>query len=71
MDAGMTDRARRFTWLVDILYDHRVKLVLSAAGAAESLYLEGPNAQEFPRTVSRLVEMRSRDYMALAHASAA
>ena len=71
MDAGMADRARRFTWLVDILYDHRVKLVLSAAVAAESLYVEGPNAQEFPRTVSRLVEMRSHDYMALAHASAA
>jgi len=71
MDAGMADQARRFTWLVDILYDHHVKLVLSAAVAAESLYVEGPNAQEFPRTVSRLVEMRSHDYMALAHASAA
>jgi cell division protein ZapE len=71
MDAGMADRARRFTWLVDILYDHRVKLVLSAAAPAESLYVAGPNAQEFPRTVSRLIEMRSRDYMALAHASAA
>ncbi len=71
MDPGMADQARRFTWLVDILYDHRVKLVLSAAVAAESLYVEGPNAQEFPRTVSRLVEMRSHDYMALAHASAA
>ena len=69
LPAEMGDRARRFTWLVDILYDHRVKLVLSAAVAAESLYVEGPNAQEFPRTVSRLVEMRSHDYMALAHAS--
>jgi cell division protein ZapE len=63
------DQARRFTWLVDILYDHRVKLLLSAAVPAESLYTEGPNAQEFPRTVSRLVEMRTRDYMALPHAS--
>jgi predicted ATPase len=35
------------------------------------LYVEGPNAQEFPRTVSRLVEMRSHDYMALAHAGPA
>ena len=69
MGAAQADAARRFTWLVDILYDHRVKLVLSAAVAAESLYVEGPNAQEFPRTVSRLVEMRSHDYMALAHAS--
>jgi len=71
MDAGMADQARRFTWLVDILYDHRVKLVLSAEVAAESLYVQGPNAQEFSRTVSRLVEMRSHDYMALAHASEA
>ncbi len=71
MDRSRSDAARRFTWLVDILYDHRVKLVLSAAAPAESLYVEGPNAQEFPRTVSRLAEMRSHDYMALAHASAA
>ena len=71
MDRSRADAARRFTWLVDILYDHRVKLVLSAAAPAESLYVEGPNAQEFPRTVSRLAEMRSHDYMALAHASAA
>jgi cell division protein ZapE len=71
MDRSRSDAARRFTWLVDILYDHRVKLVLSADAPAESLYVEGPNAQEFPRTVSRLVEMRSHDYMALAHASAA
>jgi cell division protein ZapE len=71
MDRGMADQARRFTWLVDILYDHRVKLVLSAAVPADALYVEGPHAQEFPRTVSRLVEMRSHDYMALAHVSAA
>jgi cell division protein ZapE len=69
MDRASSDAARRFTWLVDILYDHRVKLVLSADVPADSLYLEGPNAREFPRTVSRLFEMRSHDYMALAHAS--
>ncbi len=67
MDAGSADQARRFTWLIDILYDHRVKLVASAAVSAESLYLEGPHADEFPRTVSRLIEMRTRDYMALPH----
>lgn len=61
------DQARRFTWLVDILYDHRVKLVASAAVPAESLYPDGPNVREFARTVSRLVEMRTRDYMALPH----
>jgi cell division protein ZapE len=70
MSAAQGDLARRFTWLVDILYDHRVKLVASAAAPAERLYAAGPTAQEFPRTVSRLTEMRTRDYMALPHAVA-
>jgi cell division protein ZapE len=69
MKADQADLARRFTWLVDILYDHRVKLVASAEAPAEKLYVEGRNAREFPRTVSRLTEMRTRDYMALPHAS--
>ena len=63
----MGNAARRFTWLVDVLYDHRVKLLVSAAVPAEELYVSGPNSQEFPRTVSRLMEMRTRDYMALPH----
>ena len=67
MSAQQGDRARRFTWLIDILYDHRVKLLASAEAPAERLYQAGPNAQEFPRTVSRLAEMRTREYMALPH----
>ena len=67
LTAEMGDAARRFTWLVDVLYDHRVKLLLSAAVPAEELYREGPNSQEFPRTVSRLIEMRTHEYMALPH----
>ena len=63
----MGNAARRFTWLVDVFYDHRVKLLLSAAVPAEELYREGPNSQEFPRTVSRLIEMRTYEYMALPH----
>ena len=63
----MGSAARRFTWLVDVLYDHRVKLLLSAEVAAADLYREGANSHEFARTVSRLAEMRTRDYMALPH----
>ncbi len=70
MTAQDGDRARRFTWLVDILYDHRVKLLASAEAPADLLYVAGPNVQEFPRTSSRLAEMRTREYMALPHVAA-
>lgn len=63
MSAGMSSEARRFTWLVDVLYDHKVKLVISAASAPEELYTAGVLANEFHRTVSRLVEMQSEDYL--------
>ncbi|MCU0931252.1 MAG: cell division protein ZapE [Serpentinimonas sp.] len=66
MPVNMASEARRFTWLVDVLYDRRVKLVLSAALPAEQIYTEGPLSHEFPRTVSRLNEMRSAEYLALA-----
>jgi cell division protein ZapE len=64
MPVNMASQARRFTWLVDVLYDRRVKLILSAAVPAESLYTEGPLSHEFPRTVSRLNEMQSKRYLA-------
>ena len=59
--------ARRFTWLVDVLYDHRVKLLISADCPAEALYPAGVQAGEFLRTVSRLVEMRSHAYLESPH----
>ena len=70
MTAEMGDRARRFTWLVDILYDHRVKLLATAAAPPEELYPEGPNSREFARTVSRLAEMQTHDYMSEPHVAA-
>jgi cell division protein ZapE len=63
----MANAARRFTWLVDVFYDHRVKLVLAAAVPAEELYVSGPQSEEFKRTVSRLIEMRSHEYLASTH----
>ena len=64
MAPRMASEARRFTWLIDVLYDRRVKLVLSAQVPAEQLYTEGPLSHEFPRTVSRLAEMRSAEFLA-------
>jgi cell division protein ZapE len=67
MPVRMASEARRFTWLVDVLYDRRVKLIMSAEVPPESLYNEGPLAHEFPRTVSRLNEMQSAAFLALEH----
>ena len=57
------NEARRFTLLIDTLYDEKVKLVCSAAARPQELYAEGDNAPAFRRAVSRLMEMQSEDYL--------
>jgi cell division protein ZapE len=61
------DEAKRFITLVDVFYERRVKLIVSADAEPAGLYRAGTGKEafEFARTVSRLAEMRSRDYLAL------
>ena len=61
------DVAKRFVTLVDALYETRTKLVASAAAQPQDLYVKGDGAFEFERCVSRLMEMRSHDYLGGEH----
>ena len=61
------DRAWRFVTLIDAFYEKKVKLICSAEAAPQKLYVEGDGAFEFERTVSRLMEMQSPEYLALEH----
>ena len=61
------NEAIRFTKLIDALYEHNVKLFATAAADPEALYPSGEGSFEFERTVSRLREMQSDDYMARGH----
>ena len=63
MSAAMSSEARRFTWLIDVFYDNKVKLIMSAEVAPELLYTQGTLSNEFHRTVSRIIEMQSKEYM--------
>jgi len=63
------DRAKRFMTLVDEFYDRNVKLIMTAAAEPEHLYLGKRLARPFQRTISRLNEMRTHDYLAKQHLS--
>ena len=63
MSPKNADAARRFTWLIDVLYDDRVNLVVSAEAEPEQLFPAGENSAEFQRSVSRLNEMQSVQYL--------
>ena len=67
LDAGSEDAALRFVQLVDEFYDRHVNLLLSAAADPFSLYQGHRHEREFERTSSRLVEMRSAEYLAREH----
>lgn len=67
MDAAQDDAARRFVTLIDELYDRRVNLVCSADAAPPALYAGQRLAAAFERCSSRLIEMRSAEYLALEH----
>jgi cell division protein ZapE len=67
MGAETRNEARRFTVLIDTLYDHGAKLICSAAVSPDRLYTAGDGADAFRRTASRLVEMQSENYLKLGH----
>jgi cell division protein ZapE len=65
------DKAARFVTMIDTFYERKVKFICSAAAPPDRLYIEGDGAFEFQRTVSRLMEMQSPEYLALDHLEAA
>ena len=67
MTADMRNEAARFVTLIDALYEHRVKLLASADAEPEGLYPSGDGSFEFQRTISRLEEMQSAEYLAEGH----
>jgi cell division protein ZapE len=71
MRPEMRNEAARFVTLIDALYEHKVKLLAAADAEPEGLYPAGDGSFEFQRTVSRLEEMQSAEYLAEGHGTAA
>ena len=71
MGPDMRNEAARFVTLIDALYEHKVKLLAAADAEPAGLYPSGNGSFEFQRTVSRLEEMRSAEYLAEGHGTAA
>ena len=71
MGPDLRNEAARFVTLIDALYEHKVKLLAGADAEPEGLYPRGDGSFEFQRTVSRLEEMRSAEYLAEGHGTAA
>ena len=67
MGPEMRNEAARFVTLIDALYEHKVKLLAAADAEPSGLYPSGDGGFEFQRTVSRLEEMRSAEYLAQGH----
>jgi cell division protein ZapE len=67
LTADQRNEARRFVLLIDTLYDEGVKLICSADAPPEGLYAAGGGADAFRRTVSRLHEMQSEEYLKRGH----
>jgi cell division protein ZapE len=71
MTRDMRNEASRFVTLIDALYEHKVKLLAAANAEPEALYPSGDGSFEFQRTVSRLEEMKSAEYLAEGHGTVA
>ncbi|MGY8985669.1 MAG: AFG1/ZapE family ATPase, partial [Sphingomonadales bacterium] len=68
LDKNKRDQAKRFVMLIDTLYENNVKLICSAEVYPQYLYPKGDGSFEFKRTISRLIEMQSQEYLARGHA---
>ena len=69
MPEARRNEAKRFILLIDVLYEHKCNLVMGAEVSPAELYTEGRHAFEFERTVSRLMEMQSEEYLGAPHGS--